>query len=131
MILDWGFWTKKERQEIHQFFCSRRYTPTWHEIVVTSLRRESDCPVPVCSNVFCDLLTRKRSTPSQGGGKNMACENTRSCVCRNVKCKNHGRCCACVANHRAQWNLPFCLYTPEQIAEMERNHPKMPPSEHP
>lgn len=59
----------------------------------------------------------------------VACENNRPCACRNVGCKNHGRCCACVANHRAQGNLPFCLYTPEQIEEMERNRPKMPPPE--
>ena len=35
VILDWGFWTKKERQEIYQFYCLHGYTPTWHYITVT------------------------------------------------------------------------------------------------
>ena len=35
VILDWGFWTKKERQEIHQFYCSHGYTPTWHYVTAT------------------------------------------------------------------------------------------------
>lgn len=60
----------------------------------------------------------------------MSCENQRPYTCRNINCKNHGRCCACVATHRERGNLPFCLYTPEQIAEMERNRPKMPPPDH-
>ena len=62
--------------------------------------------------------------------KTMSCDNHRPCACRNVGCKNHGRCCACVATHRERGNLPFCLYTPEQIAEMEQNRPKMPPPDH-
>ena len=62
--------------------------------------------------------------------KFMSCENQRPCTCRNINCKNHGRCCACVATHRERGNLPFCLFTPEQIAEMERNRPKMPPPDH-
>ena len=36
VILDWGFWTKKDRQDIHQFYCSRGYAPTWHYITVTN-----------------------------------------------------------------------------------------------
>lgn len=38
-----------------------------------------------------------------------ACSNERECICTNVGCKNHGRCCDCVANHRAKGNLPVCL----------------------
>lgn len=59
--------------------------------------------------------------------KQMPCENTRPCTCRNLKCPNHGRCCACVANHRSRGNLPFCLYTPEQLEELEKNRPPVPP----
>lgn len=56
----------------------------------------------------------------------MACDNRRPCACRNVGCKNHGKCCACVENHRNKGGLPFCLYTQEQIEEMEKNRPKGP-----
>ncbi len=37
------------------------------------------------------------------------CSNERECSCPNTACENHGRCCDCVAKHRAHGNLPMCL----------------------
>lgn len=35
--------------------------------------------------------------------------NNQKCNCPNLTCKNHGICCQCVLNHRAQNNKPVCL----------------------
>ncbi|MDR3091687.1 MAG: hypothetical protein LBU36_05805 [Clostridiales bacterium] len=40
------------------------------------------------------------------------CSNVKECICPNVSCGNYGKCCDCVANHRAMeapHNLPACL----------------------
>lgn len=37
------------------------------------------------------------------------CSNQHPCSCHNTQCKNHGRCCECVANHAAAGNLPVCM----------------------
>lgn len=42
---------------------------------------------------------------------NEKCSNTHvaECNCPKVDCPNHGKCCDCVANHKAKGQLPFCL----------------------
>ncbi|MDR0221735.1 MAG: hypothetical protein LBI54_10085 [Lachnospiraceae bacterium] len=35
--------------------------------------------------------------------------NVKECPCHSETCKNHGKCCDCVVNHRNQGNLPACL----------------------
>ena len=37
------------------------------------------------------------------------CGNTLPCTCKSTDCERHGKCCECVAHHRAQGNLPRCL----------------------
>ncbi len=37
------------------------------------------------------------------------CANTQPCPCDSAGCPRHGKCCECVAYHRAQGNLPVCL----------------------
>ena len=37
------------------------------------------------------------------------CSNTHPCSCPNTGCKNHGRCCECVANHVGKGNTPLCM----------------------
>ena len=41
----------------------------------------------------------------------MSCpvDNVKECLCTNVECENHRKCCDCVANHREKGNLPVCL----------------------
>ena len=39
----------------------------------------------------------------------MACENVKNCPCPATDCKNHSKCCDCVANHISKGNLPVCL----------------------
>lgn len=43
-----------------------------------------------------------------------ACSNDRPCTCPNTDCKNHGKCCACVAHHRdVVGNVPNCFVKKE------------------
>ena len=46
-------------------------------------------------------------------GERKACANrelnNKQCTCTNTTCQNHGICCQCVLNHRAQNNKPACL----------------------
>ena len=41
--------------------------------------------------------------------KKQACSNKHECHCPYTSCANHGKCCDCVANHRAQGNVPMCF----------------------
>ena len=43
------------------------------------------------------------------GEISMKCENDNQCPCKSTSCANHGKCCACVKNHRSKGNLPYCL----------------------
>ena len=36
-------------------------------------------------------------------------ENLAQCPCPSDDCERKGRCCECVATHRAAGNLPVCL----------------------
>lgn len=40
------------------------------------------------------------------------CINTLPCTCPNTACPRHGRCCECVAFHRAKGNTPNCYKYP-------------------
>ena len=35
--------------------------------------------------------------------------NHSKCTCTKTECPRHGKCCACVAAHGANGQLPFCL----------------------
>jgi len=39
----------------------------------------------------------------------MACHEVKNCTCPKTECANYAKCCACVARHAEQGNLPFCL----------------------
>lgn len=41
--------------------------------------------------------------------KNQCPHNKQSCTCYDTTCPNHGKCCECVAYHRARGNPPVCL----------------------
>ncbi|MGI5897326.1 MAG: hypothetical protein ACOX6U_10305 [Oscillospiraceae bacterium] len=45
--------------------------------------------------------------------KEKVCSNVHECSCPFTDCKNHGRCCDCIANHREMGNLPNCYKKPE------------------
>ena len=38
MILDWGFWTLKERKEISEFFKLHQVSYEWHYIDINTVR---------------------------------------------------------------------------------------------
>ena len=40
----------------------------------------------------------------------MACENIEKCACPSTTCSNHGKCCACVLQHKLTNSLPYCLF---------------------
>ena len=37
------------------------------------------------------------------------CPNVKSCPCPSKSCPDYGKCCACVAKHRDNGDLPMCL----------------------
>lgn len=47
------------------------------------------------------------------------CLNTEPCPCTS-DCPRHGRCCACVAHHRAN-GVPGCFFTKEGEAKKDRS----------
>jgi len=52
----------------------------------------------------------------------MTCPNNRvPCTCTYVACPRHGHCCACIAHHRAQGEVPGCLFTKEGEARWDRS----------
>ncbi|MBE6125046.1 MAG: hypothetical protein E7186_01835 [Erysipelotrichaceae bacterium] len=38
----------------------------------------------------------------------LKCLNTQPYLCKNINCPRHGRCCECVAHHRAMGKAPNC-----------------------
>ena len=40
----------------------------------------------------------------------MNCPNVKECDCPKTTCQNHGKCCACILQHRTTDSLPFCLF---------------------
>lgn len=43
------------------------------------------------------------------------------CTCTYTNCPHHGRCCACVANHRRKQEMPGCFFTKEGEALWDRS----------
>ena len=35
--------------------------------------------------------------------------NEANCPCKKVECENHGKCCACINNHRKKGSLVSCM----------------------
>jgi hypothetical protein len=44
--------------------------------------------------------------------EDMNCQNANPCPCPSKSCPYIGRCCDCVASHRASGDLPVCLRAP-------------------
>jgi hypothetical protein len=40
----------------------------------------------------------------------MPCDNVNECPCPKTACERHGKCCACVINHRDTDSVPYCLF---------------------
>ncbi|MCL2056295.1 MAG: DUF6485 family protein [Oscillospiraceae bacterium] len=40
----------------------------------------------------------------------MSSQCVKDCCCPRTACKNHGRCCDCVAKHRGEGTMPFCMF---------------------
>jgi hypothetical protein len=47
--------------------------------------------------------------------------NAKGCTCTYAACPHHGRCCACVANHRRKGEVPGCLFSREGEARWDRS----------
>jgi len=55
--------------------------------------------------------------------------NLKSCRCTYTSCPNHGKCCACVRNHRDSGEAPACFFTAaaertydRSIRNLSKNH---------
>jgi hypothetical protein len=47
--------------------------------------------------------------------------NLEDCTCTYTACSKRGRCCACIAQHRAAGEIPGCLFTPEGEKTYDRS----------
>lgn len=47
--------------------------------------------------------------------------NRKMCNCTYEPCARKGRCCECLAYHRAQGELPACFFSREQEATYDRS----------
>jgi len=47
--------------------------------------------------------------------------NVRVCSCTYGGCTRHGVCCDCIAYHRANAELPGCLFTREEERTFDRS----------
>lgn len=48
------------------------------------------------------------------------CVNAATCPC-TYPCEHHGKCCACVAYHRADGEFPACFFTKEGEKKYDRS----------
>jgi len=48
-------------------------------------------------------------------------KNMKRCMCTYGGCSRHGVCCDCIAYHRANGELPACLFTREEEATYDRS----------
>jgi hypothetical protein len=48
-------------------------------------------------------------------------KNLEGCTCTYVACERRGACCACIAYHRGQGQLPGCLFPPEAEKDYDRS----------
>lgn len=51
----------------------------------------------------------------------MSCPSVKECTCPKTECENHKKCCACVARHGANGNLPFCLRPVEENSKVKES----------
>lgn len=52
----------------------------------------------------------------------MACEFNKSIDCScTASCSRHGKCCECVAHHRAMSQFPGCFFSPEGEKKYDRS----------
>jgi hypothetical protein len=47
--------------------------------------------------------------------------NRRNCPCTYEPCERKGKCCECISYHRAQGELPGCLFPPEVERTYDRS----------
>ncbi len=47
--------------------------------------------------------------------------NAASCACTYEPCSRKGRCCACIAYHKRNGELPGCLFPPEAERTCDRS----------
>ena len=57
---------------------------------------------------------------------NMSCSTNKSmdCPC-TYSCPNHGKCCACLANHVPYGELPACVFSKEAERTYDRSFRKL------
>ena len=48
-------------------------------------------------------------------------KNLKNCTCTYEPCARKGACCACIAYHRANGELPGCVFTPEDERSYDRS----------
>ena len=48
-------------------------------------------------------------------------KNAATCTCTYAACERRGACCACVAYHRDNGQLPGCLFPPEAEKTYDRS----------
>jgi hypothetical protein len=48
-------------------------------------------------------------------------KNAAACTCTYTTCERRGACCACVAYHRDNGQLPGCLFPPEAEKTYDRS----------
>ena len=51
-------------------------------------------------------------------------QETDDCKCTYTGCSRHGRCCECLAYHRASKELPGCCFPPEAEKTYDRSFAK-------
>jgi hypothetical protein len=47
------------------------------------------------------------------------------CPCTKEGCPRHGKCCACVAHHRAKREFPACFFSAEAEREYNRTFARL------
>ncbi len=48
-------------------------------------------------------------------------DNLKGCTCTYEPCSRKGNCCACIAYHRSNGELPGCLFPPEAERTYDRS----------
>ncbi|MDP6381232.1 MAG: DUF6485 family protein [Phycisphaerae bacterium] len=48
-------------------------------------------------------------------------QNLKNCTCTYMSCGNRGICCQCIMSHRANGELPGCLFPPDAERTYDRS----------
>ncbi|MGD0234517.1 MAG: DUF6485 family protein [Syntrophorhabdales bacterium] len=48
-------------------------------------------------------------------------ENLSACTCTYMSCDRRGKCCACIAYHRKQQEIPGCFFSKEAERSYDRS----------